>query len=160
MEIGLRILAIAIDLALCAGIGPYFAQAFGWVLVFMGPLGQVFLPFLSFSYAIFPILYFGLSTGLWGKTLGKWICRLYVTGDEGGKPGFWQAMGRETLKLLAIGSGLGIMFCLFQITCMGGVWYDQLCGTEVRFNPYVRLTPTQKRWRQAMKEAQRDQDSA
>ncbi len=43
------------------------------------------------------------------------------------------------------------MLTLFQIVYQGGTWYDDLCGTKVEFNPYVRLTPTQKNWRKHMK---------
>ena len=150
MEIGLRILALLIDVAFCFGTLPLVMNGIGWGLEKFGDLAFVFLPFWFILIIIWPLLYLAIPTGLWGKTLGKLICRLKVTDCYGQQPGIWRALGREVLKILALGSGFGILLTLFQILYQGGTWYDHLCGTNVEFSPYVRLTQTQKNWRKQM----------
>lgn len=147
MEIGIRIFALLLDIAF--GFGTYFLVLTGtaWVLDKLGYVGFILSPLMFVVFLTWPILYLSIPTGLWGKTLGKLICRLSVTDYLGKPPGFWRALGREVLKCLAIGSGIGMMVVLYQIIYQGTTWYDQLCGTQVNFNPYVRLTQTQKNWR-------------
>ena len=151
MVIGLRILALMIDVAFCFGTLPMLLT--GATLCFeLCPFGIVLFPFL-FHLIIFmwPLLYLAIPTGLWGKTLGKLICRLSVTDYRERAPGFWHALGREVLKCLAIGSGIGAVITLFQVIYQGETWYDNLCGTSVEFKPYIRLTQTQKNWRKLYK---------
>jgi uncharacterized RDD family membrane protein YckC len=151
MEIGIRIFALLLDIAF--GFGTYFLMltGLGWVLDKLGNAGSVLSPLVLVVLLVWPILYLSIPTGLWGKTLGKWICRLSVTDHLGKPPGFWRALGREVLKLLAIASFIGALIVLFQMTNQGTTWYDQICGTQVQFNPYVHLTQTQKNWRRVMK---------
>ncbi|MHC4461655.1 MAG: RDD family protein [Planctomycetota bacterium] len=155
MKIGLRILALIIDCVLCFFSIPVVFYATGWIINVSGELSIFLLPLWFALLVAWPFLYFGATTGLWGKTPGKFVCRLYVTDVNGNRPGFWRGLGREVLKLLSIGSVFGVLFCIFQILYQGTVWYDHLCGTEVCFKPYVRLTETQKRYRQYMKERHR-----
>ncbi|MCP3966772.1 MAG: RDD family protein [Lentisphaerae bacterium] len=103
------------------------------------------------------ILYFALPTALWKRTPGKFILRLKVRDYRGKAPGIWRALGRETLKLLAIACPLGMLFCLFQILNCGSVWYDNLCGTDVDHSSFVKLTPAQKNWCKMMKQQQKQQ---
>lgn len=151
MEIGIRIFALLLDIGF--GTACYFFVFSGaaWVLDRIGYAGFVVSPLMFVLFFTFPILYLAIPTGLWGKTLGKFIRRLSVSDYMGKPPGFWRALGRETLKCLAIGSGLGMMIVLIQIIYQGTTWYDHLCGTQVNFNPYVRLTQTQKNWRKIVK---------
>ena len=151
MEIGLRILALIIDMAFCFGSWQLVMNGVGWGLNKMDGLGLIFIPFWFTLFFVWPFLYLAIPTGLWGKTLGKLLCRLSVTGYNDRAPGFWRALGREVLKCLAIGSGIGAMLTLFQIIYQGETWYDHLCGTKVVFNPYIRLTKTQKNWRKLYK---------
>ena len=151
MEIGLRILAFMIDAAFCFGTLPLVMSATGWVLDKIGGLSLVLLPFWFVLYVVWPVLCLAVPTGLWGKTLGKLICRLSVKDYHGREPGIMRSLGREALKMLALGSGIGVLLTLFQILYQGGTWYDHLCGTNVEFSPYVRLTKTQKNWRRQMK---------
>lgn len=150
MEIGLRILALAIDLAICLGTLPLVMQGTGWILEKLGGFALVLIPFWLVLFFVWPLLCVAIPTGIWGKSLGKLLCRLSVNDYHGQPPGIWRALGREVLKFLAIGSGLGMMLTLFQILYQGGTWYDHLCGTNVTFSPYVRLTQTQKNWRKHM----------
>lgn len=151
MEIGLRILALIIDVAVCFGTLPLVMGGTGWLLERLGGFALLLLPFWFVLFFVWPFLCLAIPTGIWGKTLGKLLCRLTVTDLHGRPPGVWRALGREVLKCLAIGSGIGAVLTLFQILYQGGTWYDQLCGTKVDFNPYVRPTPTQENWLRHMK---------
>jgi len=146
MEIGLRILAFIIDVAFCIGTLPLVMNGIGWVLNKLGGFALVFLPFWLILFFVWPLLCTAIPTGLWGKTLGKFLCRLTVKNFYGNPPGIWRALGREVLKYLALGSGIGAIFTLYQLIYQRGTWYDHLCETRVEFKPYVRLTPTQKNW--------------
>jgi uncharacterized RDD family membrane protein YckC len=147
MEIGIRIFALLLDIAF--GAATYFIVLGGasWIVNKLGYVGYIFSPLVLVLFLTWPILYLSIPTGIWGKSLGKLICRLSVTDYLGKPPGFWRALGREMLKVLAIASTIGAMIVFFQIIYQGTTWYDQLCGTQVNFNPYVRLTQTQKNWR-------------
>lgn len=151
MVIGLRILALVIDLAFCFGSFPLVMWITSWAMMKLGLLGMLLIPFWFIALFIWPFLYLAIPTGIWGKTLGKLICRLKVTDCYGRPPGIWRGMGREVLKCLAICSGIGMMLTLFQILYQGGTWYDHMCDTQVEFNPYVRLTKVQKNWRKVHK---------
>jgi uncharacterized RDD family membrane protein YckC len=151
MEIGLRILALMIDLAVCFGSLPLVVGLTGWLIERAGGFALLLLPFWFVLILVWPLLCVAIPTGIWGKSLGKLVCRLTVTDLHGRSPGVWRALGREVLKFLARGSGIGTLLTLYQILYQGGTWYDQLCGTSVEFSPYVRLTQTQKNWRQHMK---------
>jgi uncharacterized RDD family membrane protein YckC len=151
MEVGLRSLALIIDLVICFFSIPLVLHCTGWIVEKSGAFTLLLVPFWLALLIAWPFLYFGLTTGLWGKTPGKFICRLQVL-YAGNRPGLWRGLGRETLKLLAIGTGIGALLCAFQIAYQGSAWYDNICGTVVQFRPYVRLTGTQKRFRQHMEE--------
>jgi uncharacterized RDD family membrane protein YckC len=45
------------------------------------------------------VLYFAVCEGLWGASLGKWICRLRVVGPNRNPPGFPRALARSLLVL-------------------------------------------------------------
>ena len=151
MEIGLRLLAFIIDCPLCFFSIPLVMISTGWVLERSGPFAWLLIPLWFALFIAWPFIYFGVSTGLWGRTPGKWICRLKVVSQRDEPPGLWRGLGRETLKLLAVGSGIGAMLCIFQILDQGTTWYDQLCSTHVTFTPRVRLTKTQRHFRKHYK---------
>jgi uncharacterized RDD family membrane protein YckC len=122
----------------------------------MGTMHPFFLfaitPIYLALYVLTPVLYFAIPTGIWGRTPGKFILRLKVSDYRRRPPGILRALGRETLKLLSFACPLGILLNMFQLFYTGSVWYDDLCGTDVEHNPYVRLTQTQKNWRKLMKD--------
>lgn len=151
MEVGLRALALIIDLVICFFSILLVFYGTGWIVEKSGGLSLLFVPFWFALLIAWPFLYFGLTTGLWGKTPGKFVCRLEVV-YAGNRPGILRALGRETLKLLAICTGIGAMLCAFQIAYQGTTWYDHICGTDVQFIPWMRLTKTQKQFHQYMKE--------
>ena len=160
MIIGLRILALIIDCVICFFSIPLFISATGWAFEYLSNIGSGFhtlflLPLWFALIVVSPFLYFGVTTGLWGKTPGKFICRLYVVDADNNRPGLWRGLGRETLKILAMACSIGALIAFFQIFYQGVTWYDSICGTQVHFKPYVRSTKTQKKYRKYMKDQQR-----
>lgn len=147
MEIGLRIVALIIDLAFCLGSLQAIVFASNVLFNKAGFSGLLFTPLWFAIILLWPILYFAIPTGIWGKSLGKLICRLSVKDCYGRPVGFWRALGREALKFLVLVSSIGAWITLFQLIFQGTTWYDHLCSTQVEFSPYVRLTETQKNWR-------------
>ena len=79
MEIGLRVLALIIDLAVSFGSLPLVMGATGWLLERSGDAALVLVPFGFALFFIWPFLCLAIPTGIWGKTLGKLMCRLTVT---------------------------------------------------------------------------------
>ena len=151
MEIGLRALALIVDVAFCFGSLPAIMMGTGWLVGKAGVFTIVLLPFWIVLFFVWPILYFSILTGLWDRTLGKLIFRLRVTDSLGRSPGIWRGMARETLKFLALCTMIGAMLTLLQVIYQGGTWYDNLCGTTVDFKPRIHLTKTQKNFRKHYK---------
>ena len=159
MEIGLRVLALVIDLAVCLGAIPVMLISGTWVtskLEAVAPeLAFILIPVLFVSVFAWPLLYFCIPTAIWGRTLGKLICRLKVTDVYDQGPRFWRKLGREALKCVMIVSGIGFTITFILLVCQGSAWYDNLCGTKVEFSSYIRLTKTQKNYRKYMKDRER-----
>jgi len=151
MGVGLRFLACIIDCALCFYSMPVVFRGAGWVLEHSGAFIWLLIPLWFAAFVAWPFFYFGVPTGIWGRTPGRWICRLKVTHVNGQPPGLWRGLGRETLKLLAIASVIGAMLCVFQVLYHGITWYDQICETQVEYTPWVRLTGTQRNFRKHYK---------
>lgn len=154
MEIGLRFLAFILDIAFCVSAIPVFSAVsskFMEIANSAGSAGILAIPFMFVLLIAWPFFYFGVPTGIWGRTPGKWICRVKVVDAYGNPPGLWRGLGRETLKLLAVGCQIGAIFCAYQLVYHGFTWYDQLCGTRVEFTPWVRLNATQKNFRKKYK---------
>ncbi|MFD6418841.1 RDD family protein [Streptomyces sp. NPDC060194] len=80
------------------------------------------------------VLYEAVPTGRWGRTLGKKLCGIRVTGIEShDPPGFGAALGRWLvyclLGLLAVGV-LNVLWCLFDRPWRQ-CWHDKAAGTFV-----------------------------
>lgn len=161
MEIGLRVLALIIDLAVCFGTLPLIMYSGSWIMSKFEDttpeLALLFIPLFFASIFVWPLLYFCIPTGIWGRTLGKLICRLKVTDIHDQDPRFWRRLGREALKCVMIASGIGFTITFILLICQGSAWYDNLCGTKVEFTSFIRLTKTQKNYRKYMKEQEREQ---
>jgi len=161
MEIGLRVLALIIDLAACFGTLPLIFYSWGWVMSkfddSVPDLGLLVIPLFFGSFLLWPLIYFCIPTGIWGRTLGKLICRLKVVDIYDRDPRFWRRIGREALKCVMIASGIGSTITFILLICQGSAWYDNLCGTKVEFSSFVRLTKTQRNYRKYMKEQERQQ---
>lgn len=153
MEISLRILALMIDCSICFVLVPAITYGGLRVIAQSGLLALFLVPIWLALFFVWPFLYFGLFTAFWGKTPGKFLCRLYVTDLAGRRPGLWRGLCREALRILAVCSGIGAIISLIQLIYQRTTWYDQLCSTVVRYRPLIRLTKTQKNYRRLMKQS-------
>ena len=117
-----RFLNLLIDL-----VG-YFALAMVTTVV----IGLAYPPFLESSsvagdYAFgFVVItsYYALSEGLFGRTLGKLVTRTWVVSASGGKPTFWQILGRSAARSIPFEP-----FSFFGPEATG--WHDRLSETRV-----------------------------
>ena len=155
MEIALRILALIIDFGLCVFSLLGLVHLREWASGGSGEVGLVYILLWFVMFALWPFVYFGLPTGLWGATLGKFLCRLKVDCPDGG---LWRGFRRETYKLLTIFSLIGAFFCAFQFFSYGTTWYDNYCGTSVESKSGIGLSKMPKRFRRYMKHRQESQE--
>ena len=153
--IALRILALIIDCGVCVFsiLGLLYVRE--WASDSSGQVGIAYILLWLAFFALWPFVYFGVTTGLWGATLGKFLCRLKIDRTDGG---FGRGFRRETFKLLTIFSIFGAFFCAFEIFHRGTTWYDGICGTRVELRSGKRLTKTQKRFREYMHALQKSRD--
>lgn len=148
----MRVLALAIDCIVCLFPVWGVLHISGWVFAHCGGLGAFVMPLWFGLLVGWPFAYFGIPTGLWGRTVGRFACGLRVKFGESGRSRLSQALVREALKLLSIFSVFGIFFCVFQILYTGTVWYDAVCGTGVLFSPGVVGRKVQRNFRQYVTE--------
>ena len=66
-------LAFIIDVTVCFFSFPLVIFSSFWILERLGP---ALIPLWVAVLVSWPFAYFGIPTGLWGRTLGRWICRL------------------------------------------------------------------------------------
>lgn len=97
--------------------------ASGWVLS-QDPRAAVIDVFIFFGYFVF-------STGIFGRTPGKWVAGIKVVDEDGLTPGVGVAIPREMVgrfvSVVAIGAGL--LWMLFDKNRQG--WHDKIAGTYV-----------------------------
>ncbi len=81
------------------------------------------------------LAYFVLPTGIWGRTLGKWVAGIVVVDQDGRTPGVAAAIPREVAwKVLSYGLiGLGVFWIAFDRERRG--LHDRLAGTWVVYVP-------------------------
>ena len=95
----------------------------GWVLS-QDPRAAVIDVFIFFGYFVF-------STGIFGRTPGKWVASIKVVDENGLTPGVGIAIPREMVgrfvSVVAIGAGL--LWMLFDKDRQG--WHDKIAGTYV-----------------------------
>lgn len=159
MEIGLRILAFVIDVAILIAIGVcvtlalLFWAAFipedvamsnGLAVAWLAMWGAYVIA-IPVLYFLFPILYFAGFTAWRGLTPGKMLCRIRVVTDDRTKPTFLRVAGRESLKMIAVFTQIGAWIALVQLLIGQHTWYDSLTRTSVE--SYADLTETQKNFR-------------
>ena len=77
------------------------------------------------------LAYFIIPTGLFGRTLGKWVAGISVVDNEGNKPGVAVAIPREVVGrfVSTITFGIGIIWVIFDEKHQG--WHDKMAGTYV-----------------------------
>ncbi len=77
------------------------------------------------------LAYFIIPTGLFGRTIGKWVAGVSVVDEEGNKPGVALAIPREMVGrfVATITFGIGIIWVVFDKRHQG--WHDKIAGTYV-----------------------------
>ena len=122
-----RIYAFAIDIGILLMVafivGPIFGSNEGifGVLNIQAAIIDVFV-FLA---------YFIIPTGIFGRTIGKWVAGISVVDEEGNKPGVAIAIPREMVGrfVATITFGIGIIWVIFDSKRQG--WHDKIAGTYV-----------------------------
>ena len=81
------------------------------------------------------LAYFIIPTGIFGRTIGKWVAGISVVDSEGNKPGVAIAIPREVVGrfVSAITFGLGLIWVVFDPKRQG--WHDKIAGTYVVIIP-------------------------
>jgi uncharacterized RDD family membrane protein YckC len=154
MELGLRVLALVIDLALALGSGQLLAYGLSAAIAGADApvIAMTLWPVVVAANFLWPVVFLAVPTGLWGRTVGKLLLRLSVVDLDGAPPGIPRALARETLKMLSLGLGIVALVCLYQAMYTDSVWYDHACRTHVKSSPWVSLSQTQKDFRKALRE--------
>ena len=122
-----RIYAFAIDIGILLMVvfvvGPIFGSREGIFDIFSIQAGIVDV-FIFLTYFIIP-------TGIYGRTLGKWVAGISVVDEEGNKPGVAVAIPREMVGrfVATITFGIGIIWVVFDKNHQG--WHDKMAGTYV-----------------------------
>jgi uncharacterized RDD family membrane protein YckC len=102
---------------------------------------------------IVPIILFGITTGLLGKTPGKMLMRLRVTRLDSQPAGIKLGIIRETIKCAAITCMIfGLLWALYDIFTTGRTFYDdwlRLSVDDESNREEDKLTETQKAWRES-----------
>ena len=125
---GLRVLALVIDIAVGFAIIGLSIEGLNFFLKMSSSGTMALFGLMSFPILLVtPIIFMGITTGIWGRTIGKWICRLQVTGESYQTIGIWKGLGREFLKVLMFISQIGFIIYLIQIYSNGKVLHDSLC---------------------------------
>jgi uncharacterized RDD family membrane protein YckC len=105
---------------------------------------------------IIPIILFGLSTGLLGKTPGKLIMRLKVTGHDNQPAGIKKGLIREAIKCAVLTFLIfGLAWALYDLFTTGRTFYDEWLNLSVEDESdreEENLTETQKAWRESNRE--------
>ena len=75
--------------------------------------------------------YFVLLTGIFGRTLGKWVAGIRVVDSDGNTPGVALAIPREMAGrfVAVVAAGVGLIWIVFDSKHQG--WHDKIAGTYV-----------------------------
>ena len=75
--------------------------------------------------------YFVLLTGIFGRTLGKWVAGIRVVDSDGNTPGVALAIPREMAGrfVAVVAAGIGLIWIVFDSKHQG--WHDKIAGTYV-----------------------------
>ena len=93
------------------------------------------------------LAYFIIPTGLWGRTVGKWVAGIVVVDQNGRTPGVAVAIPREVVgKVVSYAAFLlGIAWILFNPKRRG--WHDSIAGTYVVHDPGAGAPILGRIWR-------------
>lgn len=100
---------------------------------------------------LLPLAYFILPTGMWGRTVGKWVAGIVVVDEEGRTPGVAVSIPREVVgKVVSYAAfGLGMVSIVLHPKRRG--WHDSIAGTYVVHDPGAGAPIFGKIWRKLSK---------
>ena len=122
-----RLYAFAIDIGILLMVifvvGPIFGNSEGIFNISNVQTGIIDV-FIFLAYFIVP-------TGMFGRTIGKWVAGISVVDEDGNKPGVAVAIPREVVGrfVAMITFGIGIIWVVFDKNHQG--WHDKMAGTYV-----------------------------
>lgn len=126
-----RVYAFAIDIGILLMVifvvGPIFGSSEGIFNISNIQTGIIDV-FIFLAYFIVP-------TGIYGRTIGKWVAGISVVDEDGNKPGVAVAIPREVVGrfVATITFGIGIIWVIFDKNHQG--WHDKMAGTYVVIVP-------------------------
>jgi uncharacterized RDD family membrane protein YckC len=149
IDVTLMLLTVAFSLNIELNqLAIYFAQGF---VGFSAPSTESIILTI-----IIPIILFGITTGLLGKTPGKMLMKLRVVRLDNQPTGIKNGIIRETIKCAAFTCLiLGLAWALYDLFTTGRTFYDdwlRLSVEDESDREEDNLTETQKAWRESNRE--------
>ena len=92
----------------------------------------------------------GILTGLTGWTPAKLLLSLRVRTYRKQPIGVMRGIGRELIKVVALGFFFGMLYALYTLVENGRTFYDEWLDCDVRDLSPWGMTKTQKNWRKVM----------
>ena len=77
------------------------------------------------------LAYFIVPTGIWGRTIGKWVAGIVVVDQDGRIPGVAVAIPREIVGKVVSYAALGFGFAWILFDAKRRGWHDSIAGTYV-----------------------------
>ena len=148
-----RILAYLIDYALVFFLlMPFASRMLGSFVPFYGPSAAYLFGYATFGLSlVVPAVVLGVLTGLLGWTPGKLALSLRVRGRaDRCAMGLARGVGRELVKLFAMGFFCLGFYALYGLIEHGRTFYDDWLGSEVIDRAPWGLTETQRNFRRHM----------
>ena len=103
------------------------------VVYMVAPLagGRLFSPTSAIIDVFVFFGYFVFTTGIFGRTLGKWVAGIKVVDADGNSPGVAIAIPREMAGkfVSVVAVGIGLIWIVFDSQRQG--WHDKIAGTYV-----------------------------
>lgn len=103
------------------------------VVYMVAPLagGRLFSPTSAIIDVFVFFGYFVFTTGIFGRTLGKWVAGIKVVDADGNSPGVAIAIPREMAGkfVSVVAVGIGLIWIVFDARRQG--WHDKIAGTYV-----------------------------
>ena len=125
--LGLRFLASMIDTAILSL--PSFPLMLSWSAHLYATRTLLWISGINI---VAQLSYFGILEGLWGASVGKWICRLRVVGPSASRPGIGRAVARALIFEIPATLGGAITLWIgpaqmFQMASHpGGSWLESV----------------------------------
>ena len=93
------------------------------------------------------LAYFIVPTGIWGRTIGKWVAGIVVVDQDGRIPGVAVAIPREIVGKVVSYAALGFGFAWILFDAKRRGWHDSIAGTYVVHDPGAGAPILGRIWR-------------